>query len=424
MRIARSVWWPGSVESADESSIAVADRPVVFLVFVQRAGRRRDPCPRGKGAEAVTSMTQNTRPRRVAIGVDTHKHVHVAVALDELGTRLGDVAIAVDRPGYERLLGWASGYGKVLAFGIEGTGSYGAALASLARRRGHTVIEVARPDRRERRLQGKSDLLDAENAARAVLAGTATATPKSADGVVEMLRQVKVAKDTAVKARTAAIVTLKALMVTAPPELREQLVEAFGIGPDTAAEVLIVAGDNPERIRTEAAWAKLCGVAPIPASSGMTKRHRLNRGGHRQANAALYRTVIVRMQYQDSTRAYVARRVAEGRTKAEIIRCLKRFVAREIWALYAPSSRALPRPSRGRLTAIGASTRSPRPRSASTRPSSSSVTGRGAPQGRWSWPRSSTSTGSTTGGSTARSETSRRPRQREGTTRTYRSRTW
>ena len=111
---------------------------------------------------------------------------------------------------------------------------------------------------------------------------------------------------------------------------------AFGVGADTAAEMLIVAGDNPERVRSEPAWARLCGVAPIPASSGKTNRHRLNRGGHRQANAALYRTVIVRMQHHAPTKAYVARRTAEGKTKAEIIRCLKRLLAREIWALMRP----------------------------------------------------------------------------------------
>lgn len=271
----------------------------------------------------MTSMTEHTRLRRVTIGVDTHKHVHVAVALDEPGTRLGDIAISVDRAGYEHLLEWAGSLGKVQAFGIEGTGSYGVALASHTRRNGHKVIEVVRPDRRERRINGKSDVLDA---GRAVLSGTATATPKSADGVMEMLRQVKIAKDTAVKARTAAIITLKALIVTAPEDLREelqglakmglidrcaglrpgrletplsatkhslrslarrwrdlnvetkahealleqltrrvapQLVEAFGTGPDTAAEVLIVAGDNPARIRTEAAWANSAGLHPF-----------------------------------------------------------------------------------------------------------------------------------------------------------------
>jgi transposase len=128
----------------------------------------------------------------------------------------------------------------------------------------------------------------------------------------------------------------EALLERLTGQVAPQLVTAFGIGPDTAAEVLIVAGDNPERIRTEAAWAKLCGVAPLPASSGTTTRHRLNRGGHRQANAALYRTVIVRMQHHEATRNYVERRTGEGRTKAEIIRCLKRFVAREIWGLMRP----------------------------------------------------------------------------------------
>ena len=347
----------------------------------------------------MTSIAETASLRRVAIGIDTHKYVHVAVALDELGAFLGDIAIPVDQGGYERLLQWATSQGRVTAFGIEGTGSYGAALTSFLRRHGHNIVEVARADRRDRRRRGKSDILDAENAARAVLAGRATAIPKSADGVVEMLRQIKVAKDTAVKARTSAIITLKALIVTAPPDLGEelrelskmalierclalrpgkidtplgaakyvlrslarrwrdlsteikehevllrqltraiapQLVEAFGVGADTAAEVLIVAGDNPQRIRTEAAWARLCGVAPIPASSGIITRHRLNRGGHRQANAALYRTVIVRMRHHEPTRAYVARRTEEGRTKKEIIRCLKRFLAREIWALMRP----------------------------------------------------------------------------------------
>jgi hypothetical protein len=256
------------------------------------------------------------------------------------------------------------------------------------------VVEVNRGDRRARRANGKSDTVDAEAAARAVLNGTATAIPKAADGTAEMIRQIKVARDTAVKARTAAIITLKALVVNAPAELRESLDgladkalidrcagfrpgeitdttasakhalravarrwldlsgeirshdvilddltehasptlrEAFGIGADTAAEMLIIFGDNPDRIRGEAAFAKLCGACPVPASSGMTNRHRLYWGGHRQANAAIYRTVIVRMRHHQPTIDYVARRTAEGLTKRDIIRCLKRFVAREIY---------------------------------------------------------------------------------------------
>jgi transposase len=347
----------------------------------------------------MDSIAPRSGPRRVAVGIDTHKHLHVAVVLDELGGRLDALTVPADSGGYSQVERWATGFGRILAFGIEGTGSYGAGVASYLGRQGHRVIEVNRPDRRERRLHGKSDALDAENAARAVLSGRATATPKAADGEVEMIRQIKIAKDTAVKARTQAMVTLKTLVVTAPPELREGLegltkmaliercaglrpgpmttplaatkqalrglarrwqqlqleikeherhlttltesvapamVAAFGIGPDTAAEMLIVAGDNLDRIHSEPAWAKLCGVCPIPASSGKTSRYRLNRGGHRQANAALYRTVIVRLRFHQPTIDYVARRTAEGKTKAEIIRCLKRYVAREVWGYLHP----------------------------------------------------------------------------------------
>jgi transposase len=336
------------------------------------------------------------------VGVDTHKHIHVAVALDELGGRIEARSFAADRSGYEQLIDWASSLGREVMFGVEGTGSYGAGLASAIRRRSIGVLEVLRTDRRDRRLRGKSDTIDAENAARAVLNGQASAVPKSADGTVEMIRLV-VAKDVAVKARTSAMISLKAVLVNAPAELREQLqpltkmalirrcaalrpgpvtdpmtaakhtlraiarrwlaldteikaheqvlnrlttelvpdlVGAFGIGADIAAEMLIVAGDNPERVRSEPAFARLCGVAPIPASSGMTTRHRLNRGGHRQANAALYRAVIVRLQYHQPTQAYYQRRTAEGRTKAVIIRCLKRLLAREIWSYLRPLRQA------------------------------------------------------------------------------------
>jgi transposase len=357
------------------------------------------------------SMQQVPAHRRVVIGVDTHKYVHVAVALDDFGAKLESRSFAADSAGYGQLLDWAAGLGGKLTFAIEGTGSYGAGLTSAVRRRDIGVIEVMRTDRRDRRLRGKSDTLDAENAARAVLGGHASAIPKSADGAVEMIRQVKVAKDVAVKARTSAMISLKQVLVNAPPQLREELqplskmalinrcaglrpaqvttilasskytlraiakrwlqlnteitaheklltkltgqaapdlTATFAVGPDTAAEMLIVAGDNPDRVRSEPAFAKLCGVAPIPASSGMTTRHRLNRGGHRQANAALYRVVIVRMQHHDPTKAYVARRTAEGKTKADIIRCLKRLLARELWAAMRPlrtTKQPLPRPA-------------------------------------------------------------------------------
>lgn len=337
------------------------------------------------------------RSGHVVIGVDTHKHVHVAAVMDTIGGILATLTITTDNGGFKQLLEWAPGFGKVLAFGIEGTGSYGATLTSFLRRHGHKVVEAGRPDRRSRRANGKSDTLDAENAARSVLAGFATATPKSADGAVEMIRQLKIAHDSAVTDRSAAMVTMKAMLVHGSDELRRetsrksqimlarhlaalrprtlaspddalrhslrslarrwqqldaeakelssmiaqlvvdtapQLLEQFGIGVDTAAEILIVVGDNPERIRSEAAFAKLAGISPVPTGSGMTSgRHRVNHGGHRQLNAAIYRTVIVRMRFHEPTVAYVARRTTEGKSKREIIRCLKRYVIREVYHL-------------------------------------------------------------------------------------------
>jgi transposase len=159
----------------------------------------------------------------IIVGVDTHKYVHVAVAIDRLGTRLASCSVSADRAGYAELVTWAKALGSIEAFGIEGTGSYGVGLASYVRRHAFRVLEVSHCDRRKRRSHGKSDTLDAETAARSVLAGLATAIPKSADGAAEMVRQIKVARDTAVKAKSAAIITLKTLIVNAPSELREAL---------------------------------------------------------------------------------------------------------------------------------------------------------------------------------------------------------
>ena len=155
--------------------------------------------------------------RTVIVGVDTHTHVHVAVAIDSWGIRLRDHAFVVDSGGYQALITWAETHGRIDAFGIEGTGSYGAGLARAVRRAGHRVVEVNRGDRRTRRAAGKSDTLDAEVAARSVLAGQSTAIPKTADGAVEMIRQLKITRDTAVKARTTAMNTLKQIVVHAPP---------------------------------------------------------------------------------------------------------------------------------------------------------------------------------------------------------------
>lgn len=336
----------------------------------------------------------SNRIAQVIIGVDTHKDQHVAVAIDGRGVRLDEKHAPVAVCGYEELERWSRNLGQIHAFGIEGTGSYGAGLARFLTDRNYTVVEVNRPDRSVRYRKGKSDPTDAEMAARSVLAGVADATPKSGEGEVEMIRMLKSAKNSAIVARTQAVNQMKALVVTAPAELREKLdglstsalvkrcgsfrpghldtptvaakytlrslacryrqlnkevqdlkaelerliqttapalVEAFGVGSDTAAALLVAAGSNPDRLHSEAAFASLCGVNPVPASSGKTNRHRLNRGGDRQANAALYRIVIVRLRHDLRTQAYLRRRTAEGMSKIEVIRCLKRYVAREVY---------------------------------------------------------------------------------------------
>ena len=343
----------------------------------------------------VGGHESSNRDVQVIIGVDTHQDQHVAVAIDQRGVRLDEKHVPVATCGYEELERWSRNLGQVHAFGIEGTGSYGAGLARFLTSRNYTVVEINRPDRSVRRRKGKSDATDAEMAARAVLSGIADAIPKSGEGEVEMIRMLKSTKDSAVKARTQAINQIKALAVTAPSELRETLdglttaalitrckglrsgrldnpkaaakyalrslacrfrqlneevqeletelerltsgiapvlVSAFGVGPDTAAALLVAAGSNADRLRSEASFASLCGVNPIPASSGKTNRHRLNRGGDRQANAALYRIVVVRLRYDPRTQEYMQRRTAEGMSKSEVIRCLKRYVAREVYS--------------------------------------------------------------------------------------------
>jgi transposase len=353
---------------------------------------------------AITTIA-HADPTRVTVGVDTHGDVHVAHAQDQLGRRLDTVSIPTTPTGYRDLLAWARGLGQVAAFGVEGTGSYGAGLARFLREADQVVLEVNRPDRAARRRQGKSDPVDAEAAARAVQAGEVTITPKARDGHVEMLRSLRVARTTAMRARTQAVNALRSLVVTAPAELREQLrglstvrlvrvattldpgsltsptaaamlalrilarryqaldaeitaldseldrltakaaprlLALFGVGPDVASALLVAAGDNPERLRSDAAFSMLCGSSPIEASSGKTIRHRLNRGGDRQANAALYRIVIVRLRWHQPTKDYMARRTAEGKSKKEIIRCLKRYVAREVFPVLREMNQADP----------------------------------------------------------------------------------
>lgn len=359
-----------------------------------------DPYPPASEEKAITSMHTATTDLTITVGVDTHKDMHVAVAIDALGRRLAELVVPATAAGYQQLHRWAQDQGQVDAFGVEGTGSYGAGLARHLRVAGGRVIEVNRPDRATRHRKGKSDPIDAEAAARSVLAGTASATPKDGDDQVEVIRILKLTRDSAVKAQTQAVNQLKAVLVTAPAELREPLtgmgpvallercaalrpgeptnplsaakhalrllarraltlraeakqlrellagltaaaaptlVELTGVGPDTAAALLLAAGDNPHRLHSEAAFAALCGTNPIPASSGKVTRFRLNRGGNRQANAALHRAVITRMHWHEATKIYVARRTAEGKTKPEIMRCLKRYLARQVYRCLLPA---------------------------------------------------------------------------------------
>lgn len=339
-----------------------------------------------------------TIARRVVGGVDTHKDTHVAAVLDDVGRLLDTEAFPTTRHGYRRLLGWLHSHGEVVAVGVEGCGSWGAGLARYLGARGIEVVEVNRPNRQERRRRGKDDPIDAEAAARSVLAGTATAKPKSGDGPVEAVRHLRVARNGAIKARTAAANQLHALCDTAPDVLRAQLrglslrkkiavverwrpgaattleasckramvavskrwraldaetremqrhikaildeaapelVATHGVGYETAAQLLITAGDNPNRLRTERSFAALCGSSPVKASSGKTKRYRLNRGGDRAANSALWAIVRTRMVSHPQTIDYVKRRSADGLSKQEIMRCLKRYVARELFPLVA-----------------------------------------------------------------------------------------
>ena len=341
------------------------------------------------------AMTIVEAGRTVIGGVDTHLDVHVAAALDPIGGVLGVESFVATPRGYKSMLEWMGGFGTLSKVGVEGTGAYGAGLGRFLRRAGIEVIEVDRPNRQARRTKGKSDPADAVEAARSVLSGRCIGTPKSRDGNVEAIRALVVAKRSAREGRLRAVHQMRQLSYTGPDQLRCRLkglsttklideaaamrpqatgdavlfatktalaslgrrvhaldeetahldeslaelvtatapdmLELFGVGIDTAAVLLVTAGDNPERLRSEAAWAHLCGVAPIEASSGKVTRHRLDRGGDRSANQALWRIVMTRLSFDPRTREYMERRTKEGRSKREVIRILKRYVAREVF---------------------------------------------------------------------------------------------
>jgi transposase len=331
---------------------------------------------------------------RVTGGVDTHRDVHVVAALDDRGVERGVRSFDATPTGYRKALRWLRSLGEVDRVGVEGTGTYGAGLTRYLHDEGVTVIEVVCPNRQRRRSHGKSDPVDAIAAARAALSGDAYAHPKTRTGNVEAIRALRIARRSAAHSRIDAVNQMRALLVTGPDDLREAfrgttvwrlvtgaarlrptdpttvgdatkfalrqlarrvqnleaeirrldailkplvaatapgLVARHGVGTDTAGALLVTAGDNPARIGKEASFAHLCGAAPIDASSGLVVRKRLNRGGDRTANEALWRIVMVRMVSDPRTRAYVERRTKEGKSKKEIIRCLKRYVARELY---------------------------------------------------------------------------------------------
>ena len=343
------------------------------------------------------------QPVGVFGGVDTHKEVHVAAATDQAGRVLATASFGADPAGYRRLAEWLGSFGPLVRVGVEGTGSYGAGLARHLVGAGIEVAEVNRPNRQMRRRRGKSDVVDAEAAARAALAGDATTAPKGNDGIVESIRAIRVALCSTRAHRTRISNQIRDLVVTAADrlrsapeplttaqraarcarfrpgdptqpaeaakialrtlarqyqtldadldELRRHLDEltntanpalraAKGIGADTASILLIAAGDNPERLRGEASFAALCGASPIEASTGKTTRHRLNPGGNRQANHALWRIAMVRLATCPRTRAYAQRRQTDRKSRREIIRCLKRYIAREVFALLADPHQA------------------------------------------------------------------------------------
>ena len=314
-------------------------------------------------------------------GVDTHADVHVAAVVDQVGRVLGTRAFPADASGYAGALVWMRAHGELAKVGVEGTGSYGAGLARYLAARGVEVAEVIWPNRQARRQRGKSDAADAVAAALAALSGEASGLPKSRDGAAESIRALRVARAGAVTARTQAGNQLRDLILTAPEQVRRQLaglpcgrqaevaarprpaegtkaamasvarrcqqltaeitrldamlgelvrhaapagfLATRGVATQVAATLLVTTGDNPGRVRREASFAALCGASPVDASSGKQIRHRLNRGGDRQANAALWTIAMTRLAHDPRTKAYAARRTAEGKTKKKIIRCLK-----------------------------------------------------------------------------------------------------
>jgi transposase len=350
------------------------------------------------------AITITEGPRRIVGGVDTHKDLHVAAVVDEQDQVIGTRSFATTRQGYRQMLAWMLSFGELPRIGVESTGSYGAGLLRFMQQANVAVLEVTTPDKQDRRRRGKNDDLDAQNAAHAAFAGQRTVTPRSRDGMIESLRILMACRKTAVSARRVALQMIHNTIICAPDGLRDQLRSltrmqlvrtlaawrpdltayrdvdsAYRIGLKSLArrylelhdeiadldamiaaivdelapnlairlatleppQLLLTADDNPERLRSEASFASLCGVSPVPASSGKTVRHRLNRGGDRAANSASHIIAIGRLRTDHRTKDYVARRIAEGHSKLDAIRALKRYLAREVFTLITQRRREI-----------------------------------------------------------------------------------
>lgn len=342
----------------------------------------------------MVTITDN-RDQPVFVGVDTHKDSHTAVVVDINGGMLDTLRIDTSSKGYQRLIDWAGVYGSIESFGVEGTGCYGFNLAEHLTGLDHRVIEVGCVNRQFRRRHGKTDETDALAAARAVASGVENSPAKQTVGNVEIIRVLQMGRCSAVKQRTQVVNQIKALLIKSPETITNQLegltwlkqirvmtgwrptdylsnvsdakkqglktlakrwtqlnnevkqadkdleivltdtvpdvLDESGVGTDVAAKLVIAAGSNPDRFETETGFAALCGVNPVDASSGKQNRHRLNRGGDRQANNALYTIAITRMNHDPETKKYVTKKTSEGKTRKETIRSLKRHIARQIW---------------------------------------------------------------------------------------------
>lgn len=334
-----------------------------------------------------------TNPGDHVAGIDSHKDtIHIAV-ITSTGIEVADHEFDTTTAGYRQAVAWLAAHGPITAVGVEGTSSYGVGITATLRRNGITVVEVNRTRPAERRRQGKTDRLDAYRAARSVLSGEATTHPKH--DTIEPLRALVITRRSANKALHACWRQITSVLVNASPRLRDKYRELgrdklvdqlantrpdqikdlhdatslralrslarrhqflraelddldtqldehttarnpglraiHGIGPALAAILLITAGDNPDRLRSQASFAALCGTSPIPVSSGKTQRHRLSRGGDRQANWALHQAIKVRMSRDQRTRDYRDRHLATGKTLAAVYRSLKRALVREVF---------------------------------------------------------------------------------------------